>query len=242
MRESGNEVSMGTLTSLPEGSTIEHIYSFVSDSLAQWAKAKDHSKRNENSMTNELTIALNGNMPPECPYRFQHQPSEDEKSGTSTDFAAFHYSEYSAITAESLGQKALVKFEAKRLTKGLGNDRTREYVIGHYKEGKIESNTGAVERFKNGTHGKDMSHAAILAYVQRDDFNTWKTRVNSWIDDEITSSSDKNLSWINDDKLVWVSTATGVSIYRSISSRCKNSDISIRHLWVDLCPKSKIVS
>lgn len=100
----------------------------------------------------------------------------------SIDFAVF---ETGPIAVLCTDYTSLVKFEAKRLTYKLGKKREREYVIGEYKDGTRIKNSGGIERFKNGRHGKDVKHAGIIGYIQSESSDYWLEKVNGWIKKQI---------------------------------------------------------
>lgn len=235
--EGGGTTGVGTLSSAKNGRSVERIYKYVALRLKQWATTgHDRSDTDEDSLTDEFSRILNQTRPPEFPYSFQHQPKETAPGKSSTDLATYKNAR-NVVSALSTTMKiALVKFEAKRLTIGLGTEREREYVIGQYDRQEQKKNSGAIERFKNGRHGKDVSHAGIIAYVQSDTFDVWLGRINGWIQDEIDSPHDSRLIWEESDKLQAASTTAKVNSYRSSSSRLDNGSIAFRHLWVNLCP------
>src|SRR5690554_3017928 len=149
--------SFGKLTDAKEDTIINKIFAFVSSILTRVVAGKDE---NENTLTNRLCKALNATKPPELPFFFQHQNIENTKVGTSTDFAVFGtvaYAENHDVVDDEVFV-SLVKFEAKRLSSALASNREKEYVHGEYVGGKRVKNNGAIERFKNGRHGIDVSH------------------------------------------------------------------------------------
>ncbi|MFI5136876.1 MAG: hypothetical protein ACHQIM_03555 [Sphingobacteriales bacterium] len=231
MSSAGNH-TFGTLSSAPDGSIVDHIFAHVRSVLLEF---KSKSDENENAITNELCKALDFKKPPEYPYFFHHQNIEDAKENTSTDFAAFGTFAYAQETGlEDLNDvPALVKFEAKRLSAAIPKKREKEYVIGEYENGAQIKNSGGIERFKNERHGKDVTHAGIIAYVQTDTFPNWLTKINSWISDEIRNPGDARLTWEDADLLSPSQVSVTVSEYRSISNRLSGRTIALRHLWLN---------
>ena len=126
----------------------------------------------------------------------------------------------------------MIKFEAKRLSSALPVIRAREYVIGEYKAGTQVKNSGGIERFKNGRHGRDISHACIIGYVQSDSFSSWLQKINAWITDEISNPSDAMLSWDNLDMLSTVTSSSRISSYKSTSKRSTGVALDLMHLWI----------
>ena len=106
--------------------------------------------------------------------------------------------------------------EAKRLYKG-----SRDYV-----------NSG-IGRFKNKEHGKNHDIAAMLGYVQKEDFNYWHGKVNSWIDDLIANPNDC-IGWSEQDKITIIQVSE-FGEYKSTHSRIKINPITLYHFWINLC-------
>ena len=119
----------------------------------------------------------------------------------------------------SLHEPSIFVIEAKRLRKKSGKD---------YVKGK----TGGIERFKRQKHGKAFTTAAMLGYVEEEDFSFWHGKVNSWIDDLI-HATDKELKWENQDKLKKVKVAE-IGEYSSGHSRISEGPITLHHFWINL--------
>jgi len=219
--------AIGILDSVPDGSIVNHIFSYVSGILSVFeADVND----NENTLTHRLCLYLCQQKPSEYPYFFHHQNLEDERTNTSTDFAVYGTLEYSNI----LNQSELVVFEAKRLTAGFSRSREKEYVIGEYSQGRQIHNSGGIERFKNERHGKNMAIAGLIGYVQVKNQSYWFERINGWIQDEIEKPHDQSLTWTVDDKLSIVKSEIRVCQYLSNSKRLSDNFIELRHLLVNL--------
>lgn len=235
--ETGGATTYGTLDSAPAGRSIERIYNYVALRLQEWATIGHNlSETDEDSLTDEFSRILNQTRPAKFPFCFQHQPKETAPGKSSTDLATYKTARNVVSALSTTMKTALVKFEAKRLTIGLGTEREREYVIGQYDGEEQKKNSGAIERFKNGRHGADVTHAGIIAYVQFSTFDVWLQRINGWIQDEIASPHDSRLTWEERDKLQAASRTSKVITYHSSSTRLDNGPISFRHLWVNLCP------
>ncbi|MFZ2653454.1 MAG: hypothetical protein WAX69_00930 [Victivallales bacterium] len=76
----------------------------------------------------------------------------------------------------------------------------------------------------------------MIGYIQKDDFNLWIGRINSWIDDKSATSDDNNL-WSVGDKIEDISINGKTS--KAISENKRKTDerqscIRLYHLWVDL--------
>ncbi len=134
-------------------------------------------------------------------------------------------SEDIGVSHKSNKHKTIFVFEAKRLDSTLPKAREKEYIIG---------TKGGIERFKRDKHGKDLDYAGMIGYVQTDDFDTWKDKINSWIGEEIRSQSSSDLIWITNDKLVEENQNAKIAQYSSIHNRLSKIDITLTHLWVKL--------
>jgi len=119
---------------------------------------------------------------------------------------------------------AFFVIEAKRLDNSLPKPRKKEYIIG---------NMGGIERFKNQKHGGDLTHVGMIGYVQTDNFDTWISKINNWIKEEIEAPTSDNLVWEEQDKLRTDKESKLFTTYIS-QHQCITKEISIYHIWVDL--------
>ncbi|MFT6338548.1 MAG: hypothetical protein ACI9GZ_003663 [Bacteroidia bacterium] len=225
--------TFGTLSSAPDGRIINKVFDFVSSVLEDFDGRNDD---NENHLTNELCKKLGYKSSGLFPFFFHHQNIENSDHNTSTDFAAFTTHFYAQSETSTGEPRALVKFEAKRLSSTLPNRREREYVLGEYELGSQLKNSGGIERFKNLRHGSDVHHACIIGYVQTDSFDHWEEMINSWIKEEIGSPHDSTLTWDNDDYIrIHQSSISGkVCKYWSTPKRKNLPQLNMLHLWVNL--------
>lgn len=223
--------TFGTLSSAPSGGAVRHIFAHVREVLKDF---KTSLTDNENALTDKLCKALEFKKPAEFPYFFHHQNIENERENTSTDFAAFGtYAYAETVGLEDLDTAPpLIKFEAKRLSAQLPRKREREYVTGEYEERVQTKNSGGIERFKNERHGKDVSWAGMIGYLQTGTAAEWLTRINSWINDEINSPQDPRLIWSVADQLSADQTSSNTWEYISRSTRLSGTQITLRHFWV----------
>lgn len=234
MGESTNNV-FGILSSAPDNTIITTIYNYLSSILSSF---KGKSDENENAITNRLCKSLNSRKPSEYPFYFHHQNIENERENTSTDFAVFGtYAFAQENDIEDNDSPSLIKFEAKRLNSKLPKHREKEYVCGEYLSGKCTKNSGGVERFKNGRHGRDVKNAAIVGYIQTDNPKHWLQKVNDWITEQFTSPTDPNLTWQNSDKLNLDGQTGLLSEYSSLSYRIFGGEITLKHFWIDISDK-----
>lgn len=224
--------TFGTLTSAPNNTIINNIYNYLALILSDFSGKKNE---NENAMTNRLCKTLNSRKPSEYPFFFHHQNIEDDKKNTSTDFAVlgtFAYAQENNIEDED--SPSLIKFEAKRLDSRLPSQRKKEYVCGEYQNGKCLRNSGGVERFKNGRHGRDVINAGIIGYIQTDSPTHWLENINSWIREQIQSASDSKLVWQEADLLKLIANNKLLTIYSSVAHRMFGDEINIKHFWIDI--------
>ncbi|WP_029903462.1 hypothetical protein [Prevotella sp. 10(H)] len=229
MREIINN-TFGTLSSAPDNTIINKVYDYLSLILIGF---KGKNDENENAITNRLCKTLNSKKPSEYPFYFHHQNIEDDKENTSTDFAVFGTHAYAQENNIDDDSPSLIKFEAKRLNSKLPKNREKEYVCGEYQNNKCVKNSGGIERFKNGRHGKDVVYAGIIGYIQTDSPKYWIQKVNNWIQEQIKNANDDKLTWLENDLLVINNENDTLSSYSSISYRVYDDNIQLRHLWID---------
>jgi hypothetical protein len=112
---------------------------------------------------------------------------------------------------------ALFLIEAKRLPPTSSNDYVKK----------------GIGRFKKEEHGKQYDIAAMLGYVQENNFNHWFDKVNSWVT-ALISDKNENPKWTTGDKIREVRT-TDVGEYKSEHSRITKNPIMLYHFWINLC-------
>ena len=134
-------------------------------------------------------------------------------------------SEDIAVSLESNLEDAFFVIEAKRLDSTFPKSRKKEYIIG---------SKGGIERFKRDKHGRGLTHAGMIGYVQTDDFDSWMSKINSWIDEEIKTLTSSELTWIVDDKLIEQNKTLKTAKYTSIHNRISKIKINLTHLWIKL--------
>ena len=223
--------TFGKLSSAQDHTIVNKIFEYIVITLSTLDAKIDE---NENTITNRLCKCLNSRKPCEYPFYFHHQNKENTKEETSTDFAVFGTSAYAQDhNIWSDDYPALVKFEAKRLSSKLPKNREKEYVHGEYRERICISNSGGIERFKNGRHGRDVTYAGLIGYIQTDSSAYWFRKVNEWIQEQIKSASDSNLVWKKEDLLVEDYAKGTLSCYSSVSGRLYGDNVNLKHLWID---------
>lgn len=114
-------------------------------------------------------------------------------------------------------KKSLFSVEAKRLPTPGGRDREKEYVLG---EG------GGIERFKMELHGKGLFHCGMIAFIEKQDFAYWYSKINSWIEsapsgwdtEERLSGFTPNVTWAKSSSLV----------------KRKSDYLNLFHFWINV--------
>jgi hypothetical protein len=121
----------------------------------------------------------------------------------------------------------ILPIECKRLPTPTGTDRDeREYVFSSKKS------TGGIQRFKEGHHAATHELAGMIAYVQRDTCEAWKTCITHWIDGLVGS---REPGWSTRDylRVKEQDTMRNIVVLDSVHSRTRNlRDIKLRHLWI----------
>jgi hypothetical protein len=131
-----------------------------------------------------------------------------------------------SVANSSKPESILFEIEAKRL--GEGHETNYQYVYGQ--------NRGAIERFKQGRHGRNINECGIVGYVQSPNCLRWIDKVNGWIDGEIVSPHDKSLKWEKSDKFKTTQYDPNDTFAFGISnsSRIDSSFIKIHHFLINL--------
>ena len=188
---------------------LQNNMSSVSSGLIKGAKDNKLDLRiaHEDDISREIHRLLNDRLrDASSDYTFTFEA----KSGPDI---LIYASPYSAFSQE------LLVIEAKRLPP----TSSQEYVKG---------DRGGIERFKKKKHGEKHDVAVILGYVQKNSFNHWYTKVNSWIDDLISDST-QNPRWEKQDRLVKIK-ISDIAEYRSKHSRISRKPITLHHFWINL--------
>jgi hypothetical protein len=227
-------ITNGNLTSgiEPEDS-IKAVIKFIKENFKEFAeKNKGATSLNEKGLSQKLCIFLNRNAK-KYPFFFHPEFMEDVENGISpqVDIGTISENEGIVISDREYGSEdSFFSIEAKRLPTP-GTRREKEYVIG------FDTQCGGIERFKKGIHGIGLKYAAIIGYVQKEDFNHWFIAVNSWIDELINSSTDT--IWSNDDKLKFSDNTESICA-ELFSEHLRKIDhlpldkIILYHFWVNL--------
>ena len=208
---------------------VERILNTFSDKYA------DSDIKNEKGLTQKLVLILNFNALQEYyPFWFDKEYMEVPERGNSpqVDIGTITtLQEGIVIGSKTYTDESFFSMEAKRLG-NLGKKRSKEYLIGRYKNEKY-IHCGGVERFKQGKHGRNLKYGAIIGYVQEYDFTYWYDHINSWIDDLIQENLYSPVPWLLRDQLKKDYIRSTTAKFISITSR-KNDFITLFHLWARL--------
>jgi hypothetical protein len=208
--QSKPDIKNDLIYSLESGHHRKSILSFIRENIVDVSsillgKANINiSTLYEDDISREITNLLNDKLRELSGYLFRFEA----KSGPDILIFASPYIAFS---------EPLFFIEAKRLPP----TSSRDYV-----------NSG-IGRFKNKEHGKNHDIAAMLGYVQKEDFNYWYGKVNSWIDDLIANPNDC-IGWSEQDKITIIQVSE-FGEYKSTHSRIKINPITLYHFWINLC-------
>jgi hypothetical protein len=158
----------------------------------------------EDDITGEINNFLNDKLIESSGYLFRFEA----KKGPDILIFASPYQSFS---------DPLLVIEAKRLRPASNRDYVRK----------------GIGRFKTEEHGRDHDIAAMLGYVQGNDFDYWYDKVNLWIDDLIADVT-QNPKWETQDKLNKVNVAP-LGEYDSKHSRKEKGPITLCHFWLNFC-------
>lgn len=185
---------------------------------------RNEELRNEDDITNVFDSFLNFDIPKnenKFHFKFQYKTIE---SNTSTDIGV--------ISLRYSKHKCICFIEAKRLpTPDYSGSQETEYVC--YKNATKQ---GGIERFKTCKHGDKLPFSIMIGYIQKEDPNHWQNKINDWIDEQLKTSSNSQISWLEEDRLVQDITFLKPKItkYNSTHSRINLEKINLTHYWFDL--------
>jgi hypothetical protein len=197
-------------------------------------KQKGKIDMNEDGLTQRLCMFLTRNKG-EFPFHFQKEFMENDENGSSkrVDVGVYAQNETIIVNDRQFEEnESFFKIEAKRLGK-LGKVREKEYVEGRFEKEKYKD-TGGIERFKKGIHGKKAIHSAIIGYVQLYDSNHWFATINGWISD---LSKEKPEFWSENELLKNESSSPELATFTSYHLREQKGvkdEIKLHHFWIDL--------
>jgi hypothetical protein len=208
--QSKPDIKNDLIYSLESGHHRRSILSFIRENIIEVSRILlvkanvNISTFCEDDISREITNLLNDKLRELSGYLFRFEA----KSGPDILIFASPYIAFS---------EPLFIIEAKRLPP----TSSRDYV------------SSGIGRFKNKEHGKNHDIAAMLGYVQKEDFNYWHGKVNSWIDDLIANPNDF-IGWSEQDKITIIQ-VSDFGEYKSTHSRIKINPITLYHFWINLC-------
>lgn len=205
---------------------------FIASELPRWRDHPDRPDReNETGLTEFLCDYLDDSANSSTAWshvKFRTETGDETHSGRKIDLAVKPRSCALIIENRRHSQfQALFPIECKRLPTPKGKDRDeREYVF------TKEGTTGGVQRFKFGHHGSTHNFAAMIGYVQEQDFEHWLNEINGWIQ---TLAKDTDSEWSDTDLLESVSDTSTADVCVLQSRHGRPSGLSpceLRHLWI----------
>jgi hypothetical protein len=217
---------------LPATHNLE-LMTFIAGELPRWRDHPDRpNKENETSLTEHLCDYLNSVANDSTGWshvQFRTETGDETQSGRKIDLTVKPRGCVLFLEGRRHSQfNSLFPIECKRLPTPKSNDRDeREYVFTR------EGTTGGVQRFKFGYHGSTHNFAAIIGYVQEQDFNHWLSAINGWIHD---LANETGSQWSDSDLLQQISqdSTTDVHVLNSNHSRLDLPNCNLRHLWVKM--------
>ena len=197
-----------------EPKSLKEIKKFIENNIEIFQKKYNRTTK-EKGLNQQFVVCMNNQIRDEK-FFFHHEYIEDTSRGDSAQV------DIAIIPRES--QKASFVLEAKRLDTSLPKYRKKEYII--------RDGSGGIERFKKEIHGVGLTYVGMIGYMQTDTFDTWFTKINSWIE-EIKAPTSDDLIWEEHEKLKSDKKSKLFNTYLS-QHRCKTKDISIYHIWINL--------
>ena len=220
----------GRISEGPTEALIERTLEFVWAEFAGWRDDPDRTpeeaeERHNAQLCKYLNVAASRRFP------MVHFSHEEKQTGVRrVDLAANpNPAGFIGLTYHTIYDPFLV-FEGKRLPAPSTN-REKEYVTGGAKK------SGGIQRFKLALHGSQQTTAAIIAYIQKDDAESWLSVINRWIREVAGDVTALDEQWSVDEQLSDLKTNHALRIASASSAHKRTNsatspEIRIRHLWV----------
>jgi hypothetical protein len=211
---------------------VEKTIKFVEDQLPQWRDDKTRSAvESEEDLNGQVCKFLNDRARDNFPMaNFHHEEKQGKRRRV--DLSVVPSSK--AIEAALYGSIYIpfLVIEGKRLPAPSTN-REREYVTG------LAAISGGIQRFRLGLHGKGLSQALMIAYVQEKNVAHWHKTISGWISALEESGEDKTCAWTSKDTLKDLMNDGETEACRCESSHLRKglTDIRLVHLWICMSPK-----
>jgi hypothetical protein len=130
---------------------------------------------------------------------------------------------YHFIEEEGI-QKPIFIMEAKVLP-APSKSRDKEYVYGYRNTDKP---SGGIQRFKMELHGKGHSECGMIAYILRDSFECWQSKINGWIQEvDNETSMTECLHSENSQKDLFIRLSSKVI-------RQEENELQLHHFWIEI--------
>lgn len=219
----------GTLLGPPINAQFSRVIEFLKTYLPQFAESILKTDiHNENGLNSRLSYFITNTAIVNQENFFAHRENmEDETRGNSpaTDIGIY-------LKADDIGidPPLITVLEGKRLSSKMPNQRRREYVIGHEKDGK-HVQCGGIERFKLSIHGRMLNCAGMIGYLQDGTPVGWQKKISGWIRDLCNQALQPE--WLEWEQLKLRKTDGRVTELSSIVKRV-GSELYLTHLWIDL--------
>ena len=212
---------------------VNQTMAFVEKQLPAWRDDKTRKfAEAEEELNGQLCKFLNDRASDDFPMaKFHHE--ERQGNRRRVDFSANPSSKaIKASIYESIYEPFLV-MEGKRLPTPTAS-REREYLTG------LTELSGGVQRYRLCLHGKGMSVAMLIAYVQSGEVVEWHKTINGWVTTLKTSGEDTSCKWTAKDALGKPKNTGKNKACRCESShkRSEGDDIRLVHLWICMPPKA----
>tara|TARA_R110000868_G_scaffold259361_6_gene517363 strand:+ start:10957 stop:11667 length:711 start_codon:yes stop_codon:yes gene_type:complete len=233
LSEGFQNISSGKITNgIPHNGSINAVLNYIEEQLKVFqVKNKGETETVEDTLNERLAILFQRNIESR-PFFFKPEKIQNPESGRSakTDIGVLSISETIKVHENSYGEyDAFFEIECKRLPT-LPKNREKEYVTGQSKS------SGAIERFKERIHAKNLAFSAIIGYIQKENPGYWFEHVNTWVDELITSNP---AFWKEEDQLIQTDTQL-LMLTKYISKNYRENGegqsnyINLTHFWVNL--------
>jgi hypothetical protein len=220
---------------IEEGRSRTAILDFILDQLPRWRDRPERPhKTNETGLTSQLCAHLNSAARKTSGWdclQFRVEEADETHSSRKVDLIAASAGDSLVVEGRSYHDfETILPIECKRLPtpSGTGRDE-REYVVTGTGIG------GGIQRYKEGKHGATHVSAALIGYVQEQNFDHWFTLIGGWIRDLCSAGTP---GWSDADALVSKEQDddAGTAEHESVHSRIGLPAIHLRHLWVRMTP------
>ncbi len=216
------------------GEWLNSLIRFIANALPSWRDDLDRDPAaGETRLTSQLCArlaSLTRHTPGWDIVQFRREEQDENDRRRAIDLAAAPCGETIWIAARRYRDyDTILPIECKRLPTPAGRERDeREYLIDKYKT------AGGVQRFKAGHHGAAHSRAAMIGYVQSEDIQSWKRRLDQWLEGIVAEPVE---GWSVSDRLAIVEHLDALRVAALKSSHIRKaglSPIQIDHLWIEM--------